>query len=57
MTYSVTDAAGNMASCTFSVTVNDTELPTIACPSNITQANEYIKPDRLTWLSKDIQKA
>jgi len=31
-----TDAAGNKDSCTFTVTVNDTQKPTITCPSNIT---------------------
>ncbi|MCI0490491.1 MAG: HYR domain-containing protein [Blastocatellia bacterium] len=31
-----TDQGGNQASCSFSVTVNDTENPTIACPANIT---------------------
>jgi HYR domain/Secretion system C-terminal sorting domain/Concanavalin A-like lectin/glucanases superfamily len=31
-----TDAAGNITNCTFTVTVNDTQAPTITCPSNIT---------------------
>src|SRR5439155_1212422 len=31
----VTDAAGNTATCSFTVTVTDNEPPTIACPSNI----------------------
>lgn len=31
----VTDGAGLTASCAFTVTVNDTQAPTIACPSNI----------------------
>jgi hypothetical protein len=35
-TYTVTDASGNSASCSFDVTVNDTENPTITCPANIT---------------------
>jgi hypothetical protein len=39
-TFLVTDAAGNTASCAFSVTVNDTEHPDIVCPSNIVQSNE-----------------
>jgi len=30
------DAAGNKDSCTFTVTVNDTQKPTISCPGNIT---------------------
>jgi autotransporter-associated beta strand protein len=33
---SVLDAAGNSASCSFNVTVNDTQAPTIVCPANIT---------------------
>ncbi|HMX39562.1 MAG TPA: HYR domain-containing protein, partial [Saprospiraceae bacterium] len=33
--YSSTDAQGNSASCTFSVTVKDEQLPTITCPSDI----------------------
>src|SRR5438270_818601 len=34
--FKVTDASGNTASCSFTVTVNDNELPTISCPANIT---------------------
>src|SRR5204862_7786211 len=36
-TFTVTDASGNTASCSFSVTVEDHENPTITCPANITQ--------------------
>jgi len=39
-TYEVTDAAGNTATCSFTVTVNDTEDPTIACPADITVSND-----------------
>jgi hypothetical protein len=39
-TFVVTDAAGNQTSCSFTVTVNDTELPTIACPANIIVNND-----------------
>lgn len=35
-TYVVTDAAGGADTCSFNVTVTDTEDPTITCPSNIT---------------------
>ncbi|MEM6345238.1 MAG: HYR domain-containing protein [Bacteroidota bacterium] len=35
VSYTATDAAGNVGVCTFNVTVNDTELPTITCPANI----------------------
>ncbi|MEQ1742073.1 MAG: HYR domain-containing protein, partial [Candidatus Nitrotoga sp.] len=31
-----TDVAGNMNTCSFTVTVNDNENPTLACPSNQT---------------------
>jgi hypothetical protein len=33
---SVSDAAGNTANCSFTVTVNDTQPPTITCPANVT---------------------
>jgi hypothetical protein len=32
---SVADTAGNSSSCSFTVTVNDTQLPAISCPANI----------------------
>jgi len=35
-----TDGAGQTASCTFNVTVNDAEDPTITCPIDITQSND-----------------
>src|SRR5258706_7762727 len=31
-----TDASGNSSNCSFTVTVNDTEPPTITCPANVT---------------------
>ena len=31
-----TDAAGNTNSCVFTVTVNDTQIPTMTCPTNMT---------------------
>jgi gliding motility-associated-like protein len=34
-TFKVTDAAGNTATCSFTVTVSDEEPPTIVCPDNI----------------------
>ncbi|MCB9232136.1 MAG: HYR domain-containing protein [Bacteroidia bacterium] len=37
--FTVTDAASNTASCSFSVTVIDNQNPTITCPSNITVNN------------------
>jgi hypothetical protein len=36
VTCTVSDAAGNQASCSFTVTVNDTQAPVITCPSPIT---------------------
>jgi hypothetical protein len=40
ITYQVTDASSNSASCTFTVTVEDSQLPTITCPANITVGND-----------------
>ena len=40
VSYQLVDSSGNTVSCTFSVTVNDTEAPSIACPSNIVKAND-----------------
>ena len=37
VTYTFTDICGNSATCSFNVTVNDTEAPTITCPGNISQ--------------------
>jgi hypothetical protein len=37
VTFEATDAAGNKAECSFTVTVLDNENPTIACPSNKTE--------------------
>ena len=39
-TFVVTDAAGNTATSSFSVTVNDTEAPVITCPANIVVGND-----------------
>lgn len=38
-TFRVTDAVGNSSTCSFTVTVNDTQFPVIACPANITVNN------------------
>ena len=40
VTYTVTDASSNTASCSFNVTVNDTEDPAINCPENISVDND-----------------
>lgn len=39
-TYSSTDGAGNTSSCSFNVTVNDNEAPTITCPPDQTVDND-----------------
>ncbi|MCK5839840.1 MAG: HYR domain-containing protein, partial [Bacteroidales bacterium] len=38
ITWTVTDLFGNFETCSMDVTVMDTELPTIVCPADITQA-------------------
>jgi uncharacterized repeat protein (TIGR01451 family) len=40
VTCTATDAAGNTASCSFAVTVTDTEPPVVACPANLTVPND-----------------
>lgn len=39
-TFAGVDASGNTAFCSFTVTVNDTQLPTITCPANISVSND-----------------
>jgi len=39
VTFRATDAANNSATCSFNVTVNDVQKPTISCPADIVQAN------------------
>jgi hypothetical protein len=39
VTCNVSDAAGNPASCSFTITVNDTQPPTITCPANVVVAS------------------
>src|ERR687888_666082 len=38
--FQVTDTAGNTATCSFTVTVNDAQPPTIVCPANIVTTND-----------------
>src|SRR5207247_8301729 len=38
--FQVTDAAGNSATCSFTVTVNDSQPPAISCPANIVTTND-----------------
>ncbi|MCM3677334.1 FG-GAP-like repeat-containing protein [Peribacillus simplex] len=40
VTCTATDASGNQSSCSFEVTVEDTESPTIICPADITVFND-----------------
>ncbi len=40
VTWTATDAAGNFASCTQTVTVSDTENPTIAAPADVTASTD-----------------
>ena len=40
MTYDVLDADGNLASCSFIITVIDTEDPVITCPADIITGND-----------------
>ncbi|MCX7549228.1 HYR domain-containing protein, partial [Xanthomarina sp. F2636L] len=50
VTYTITDAAGLTNSCSFDVTVNDTEAPTIVCPGDITISNDAGQCDAVvTW--------
>jgi len=37
---SVSDASANSSSCSFTVTVNDTQAPVITCPANVTQSTD-----------------
>jgi hypothetical protein len=40
VTCTATDAAGLTANCSFTVTVNDSEKPTLTCPANITVSTD-----------------
>src|SRR5207248_3493731 len=40
ITWTAKDSANNSSSCSQTVTVNDTESPTISCPANITRNND-----------------
>ncbi|TQI70620.1 gliding motility-associated-like protein [Gramella sp. Hel_I_59] len=40
VTFTATDAAGNTTECSFTVTVEDNEDPTIVCPETINQEND-----------------
>jgi gliding motility-associated-like protein len=40
--YTVTDGAGNISICSFTVTVNDDELPTLTCPTPIESCDPFV---------------
>ncbi|MDN4594492.1 HYR domain-containing protein [Polycladomyces subterraneus] len=40
VTCTATDAAGNTSTCSFTVTVQDTEAPVITCPADVTVPND-----------------
>jgi hypothetical protein len=40
VTCAATDASGNSGSCSFTVTINDTQAPSITCPANITKGTD-----------------
>jgi gliding motility-associated-like protein len=42
VTYTATDGSGNVSVCSFDVTVQDDELPTISCSSNIASCDPLI---------------
>jgi len=39
-TFRATDAAGNQSTCSFTVTVNDVQAPTVTCPANMTSLTD-----------------
>ena len=41
VTWTAVDTSGNTATCAQSVTVNDTQAPTITCPADVTMANDH----------------
>ncbi len=48
VTYTATDAFGNVSLCSFTVTVEDTEIPDIDCPTNTSvfvDGIDYVLPD------------
>ncbi len=47
VTFAATDQVGNMAVCGFTVTVNDNQIPTIACPGNIVRNTDVGRCDAI----------
>ena len=56
ITYTATDANGNSATCSFTVTVTDNELPVIAnCPANISVNNDVgVCGAVITWVAPTV---
>ncbi|XP_070557233.1 hyalin-like [Ptychodera flava] len=55
VTYSATDSAGNTGSCSFNVTIKDTESPVLSCPVDIERETEAGQPDTdVTWTSPTV---
>ena len=50
VTWTVTDTSGNTDACTQTVTVNDTEPPTITCPANVVVSTNPGIARRPMWL-------
>lgn len=48
VTFRASDAAGNTSTCSFTITINDTQLPTISCPASITKTNDLDKCGSVT---------
>jgi gliding motility-associated-like protein len=42
VTYTVTDGSGNIATCSFDITVTDTELPVLLCPTDIATCDPVV---------------
>lgn len=56
----MSDASGNQASCSFTVTVNDTQPPPITCPAKITaisEAVDYLDAARESLANHDLRVA
>ncbi|MEY3198815.1 MAG: hypothetical protein RJA13_773 [Bacteroidota bacterium] len=49
ITYEATDASGNMATCSFTITVNSSTTPVIICPNNISTVPTI--PTGCDWIS------
>ena len=48
--FTATDACGNESTCSFIITVEDSEIPSIICPNNVVICND---PEMCFWTSTD----